>query len=96
MPYVHPHNRAVMNSSLNELNNMIQNTGDIQYAIAVMVQDYLATRGVVNYKELEAVMGALSGALHEFQRQVVDPYEDSKIEENGGVYNSTMYKTKGY
>lgn len=96
MPYIHPHSRSVMREALAHLKPHVHNTGDLQYIIAELVQHYLESREVVNYSELENVMGAIAGAQHEFQRQVVDKYEDLKIKENGPVYNTNMYRLKGY
>ena len=64
--------------------------GELQYAIARLINshyNYIAEKnGSVRYKDMEAIMGALSGALNEHYRCVVSPYEDKKMKENGGVY----------
>lgn len=64
----------------------IQNAGELQYAMAVMINSYLQ-RNSLNYQLLNDVMGALSGADAEFYRKVVVPYEEAKEKENGPVYN---------
>ena len=91
MPYIKPEERCALKPV-----PRVNTTGELQYVIAEMVQEYLSSREVVNYNELENVMGAIAGALHEFQRQVVDPYEDTKIKENGAVYNTSMHRRGGY
>ncbi len=64
--------------------NEIRSAGDIQFAIAVMVKDFMKRKGL-NYQNCNDVMGALTGAQLEFYRRTVAPYEDKKIEENGDV-----------
>jgi len=62
----------------------VKSAGDIQYAIAYMLKNYMERKGL-NYQNCNDVMGALAGAQMEFYRKVVAPYEDLKIEENGDV-----------
>ncbi len=64
-----------------------ENAGQLNYQISVLCARYLNQNGS-RYQQMNDVMGALSGALAEFQRVVVGPYEDEKIAENGGVYDS--------
>lgn len=59
--------------------------GDLQFMIATALQSYLEDSGF-RYTHMESLMGALTGALREFQRKVVDPYESIKEKENGSVY----------
>jgi len=66
-----------------------RNGGDIQFMLATAMQAYLEGTGF-RYTHMEALMGALTGALREFQRKVVDPYEEIKEKENGGVYELPM------
>ena len=63
-----------------------QNAGELQYLMAEMFKDYMHRQGK-RYQTLNDVMGALSGAQMEFYRKVVEPYEDKKISQNGGVYD---------
>lgn len=58
--------------------------GDLQYAIAIMIKEYIKTKKL-NYQTCNDIMGALAGAQMEFYRRTVAPYEDKKIEENGDV-----------
>ena len=71
-----------------------RNGGDLQYILAVALDQYLQNHGL-NYQQLQDIMGALSGALAEFQRVVVTHYEQIKAHDNGSVY-SNNYETKGY
>ena len=40
-----------------------------------------------DYQRINDILGALEGAKLEFVRRVVNPYEDSKIKDNGDVYS---------
>ena len=72
-----------------------RNGGDLQYMLAVALQKYMETKGL-RYANCEDVMGALSGALREFQRCVVDPYEQQKLSDNGEVYDTEKMKNGKY
>jgi hypothetical protein len=72
-----------------------ENGGDLQYILAVAMQGYLEIHGL-RYQQCQDLMGALSGALTEFKRCVVSPYEEIKIADNGGVYNLDAMQNNGY
>ena len=81
MPYIDPDKRRLLREGIIK----VKDGGSLQYMIAVMINDILGDN--YSYKDLESMMGALAGAQMEFYRQVVAPYEDTKIKLNGGVYN---------
>jgi hypothetical protein len=89
MPYITQEGRDVVSQTSG--NFVPRDGGELQYAIARLIQlhyGYIAaTEGGVRYKHMEAMMGALNGANLEHYREVVAPYEDKKIKENGGVYD---------
>jgi hypothetical protein len=89
MPYITPEDREVVDGLLGAF--VPHDGGELQYAIAKLINLHYSrvqmVEGGVRYKHMEAIMGALSGALNEHYRCVVAPYEDKKIAENGGVYN---------
>lgn len=60
--------------------------GELNYAVTKLLVQFLQDNGPVNYALLNEVVGAVDGAKAEFQRRVVAPYEDTKIEQNGDVY----------
>lgn len=60
--------------------------GELNYEITQLVQSYLDTKDEIGYSALAEVVSALECAKLEFYRRVVVPYEDSKIEQNGDVY----------
>ena len=71
-----------------------ENAGQLNYQISSLCAAYMRQHGT-RYQNMNDVIGALQGALMEFNRVVVGPYEDMKIDANGGVYedptNSRSY-----
>ncbi len=61
-------------------------TTRLQYLLAEAIQVYLGRKGL-RYARCEEIMGALTGAQHEFYREIMGPYEAMKAEENGHVYD---------
>ena len=59
--------------------------GELNYAISMMIKEYVGTFGL-SYSTLNEVVGVLECAKLEVYRRMVAPYEDTKIEENGDVY----------
>jgi hypothetical protein len=90
MPYINPSERV-------EIDELIEgfvpaDGGELQYAIARMVNSYYErvdyeSESGVRYKHMESIMGSLNGAALEHYRCVVAPYEELKINQNGGVYD---------
>ena len=64
--------------------NEIKNCGELNYAITILIKEYFDRNK--KYQSINDIYGALEGAKLEFQRQIVEPYEDGKINENGGIY----------
>ena len=62
-------------------------SGELNYCITKLLINYVHTEGL-RYDTLNSIIGALESAKHEFQRRVVDPYEDMKQKQNGDVYDS--------
>ena len=86
MPYIREEKRMRHDGILESLKNFpAQDAGELNYIMSVVAGEYLKAKGV-NYQTINDVVGALDGAKVEFQRRVVAPYEDKKIEENGDVY----------
>lgn len=59
--------------------------GELNYVITKTIMAYLAARHT-SYKSLNEVMGVIECVKQEFYRRVVVPYEETKREENGDVY----------
>lgn len=66
------------------------NAGELNYVITKLVNDYLLRKRKINYAAMNEIVGAMYSALTEFQRRIVAPYEDTKIEENGDVYDPKL------
>jgi len=95
MPYITKEDRTVIDHLIGK-NFSPQNGGELQYAIAELIQRYYknSCNNKPRYKHMEMMMGTLSGAAMEHYRCVVAPYEEMKIAENGAVYdvaNSESY-----
>jgi len=65
--------------------DMVENGGDLNYAITTLCAEYIRKHGL-SYSKISDVVGALEGAKQEFFRKVVNPYEEIKEKENGGIY----------
>jgi hypothetical protein len=63
----------------------ITTSGELNYAISMIVKYYFRLNGA-DYQAINDIVGALEGAKTEFQRRVVAPYEDGKIDSNGDMY----------
>lgn len=89
MPYLKKERRELIDNFLEELLVFISQNdlvaGDLNYLYTKISKQYIERQGL-NYQNLNNVVGALDGAKVEFQRRVVNKYEDLKIEENGDVY----------
>lgn len=85
MPYITKEDRKSIDKNINFVP---QNGGELQYAIAAMIQSYYqdCCDNKPRYKDMEAMMGALNGANLEHYRCVVEPYENEKMNQNGHVY----------
>lgn len=60
--------------------------GELNFAITKLVTGYVQQKGL-KYQTINDVLGALDGASKEFYRRVAAPYENSKMAENGDVYD---------
>lgn len=59
--------------------------GELNYSITKQCSEYLRDLGT-NYQRLNEIVGVLECAKLEFYRRMAAPYEDTKIKENGDVY----------
>lgn len=92
MPYIKLQDKEVLNSLLEETLKLVSKpgfctAGDLNYIFTMFAQSYLKGSGL-NYNSLNTIVGVFESAKAEFQRRVVVPYEDGKIEENGDVYQA--------
>lgn len=61
-----------------------ETAGELNYLLSRLAIDYFKSNGA-NYQAINDVVGALAGALAEFQRRLVAPYEDRKAADNGDL-----------
>jgi len=83
MPYIKPERRNAILAGAKP-----QDAGELNFAITVLVDNFLKDKGEIRYSHLNEVIGALDCAKLELYRRVAAPYEDEKIAENGDVYHS--------
>ena len=81
MPYITPERRY----ALDEVPEP-ETPGELNYVLTVFADDYVTRQGL-SYATLAEVISSFECAKLEFYRRVVAPYEDTKIEANGDVYN---------
>ena len=86
MPYIPQQERQRIGGEIDGFTP--QNGGELQYAIATMIQAYYhrVCDDGPRYANMEEIMGALDGAAREHYRVVVAPYEDHKMAQDGSVY----------
>ena len=84
MPYIDPKRREVFDPHISALNAELRNPGELNYVMSKLLQLYCdPPDGYIMYN---SAMGVLECVKQEFYRKVVVPYEERKLEENGGVY----------
>lgn len=59
--------------------------GVVNYIISTIVAQNMKPDEGWNYSSLSRALATFSDAEHEMRRQLMDPYEDKKIQENGGL-----------
>lgn len=64
----------------------IQNAGELNYAITMIVRHYIKHIMGFRYQHFCEVEGVLSHVSKEVYRRMTSKYEDEKIEENGDVF----------
>ena len=87
MPYIKKERRDLFDKNLHNISMSFKLDtweGDLNYCINLLCKDILSNFGT-NYKNINAVVGALECAKLEIYRRVCAPYEDTKIIENGDV-----------
>lgn len=84
MPYIKPEDRSKFDSPANELGNLAECAGDLNYLVSVITHTYLKKKGI-RYSNVNEVIGALECCKLELYRAIASPYEDIKVSENGPV-----------
>lgn len=78
-----------LDKAITETVNTSATPGVLEYLFTRIAIQYLEAKGI-SHDHLNDVVGSFEGALAEFQRRVVAPYEDKKIVENGDVYPPSL------
>ena len=80
MPYIKQEDRDKLASGIDA-----KLPGELNYLITMEIKKYLDTHGL-SYATINDIVGALESAKLEFYTRIVEPYERTKISENGDVY----------
>lgn len=81
MPYIIKGRRVVLDAEP----RFFRNAGELNYVITQLCRLHLSHHGT-KYDTINEVIGVLECAKQEFYRRLAAPYEDTKIQLNGDVY----------
>lgn len=84
MPYIAQESRAVLDPRIANLVDKISGAGALNYAITKLCLG--AHLHVDGYQRIAELTGVLENVKQEFYRRKASVYEDTKIKENGDVY----------
>ena len=85
MPYIKKSRReAIFSDSITDYDNSLQNAGELNFALHVIIFEYLDKHGL-NYQSLNDIVGVCECVKLELSRRVIGIYEDIKIQENGDL-----------
>jgi len=87
MPYIDNDKRELIDPVVEQLEEILENMGDLNYTITRLCDAYLSTEEGIRYSRLNDLVGALECAKLELYRRVAAPYEDLKAQENGDAYD---------
>jgi len=90
MPYIKDEDRQAFDHFIEQLCEELEvedfKAGEINYIISRIMNQ--ALRGKLNYAKINELIGVLECAKLELYRRVAAPYEDTKIRDNGEVYDA--------
>ena len=93
MPYIKIPRRRVFTDLIDKLSCHIENEGELNYVITMLLQRYtsIISGTVTNvheirYDNINTIIGVLECVKNEFYRRVAIPFENKKIKENSDVY----------
>lgn len=91
MPYIKQKDRLNLDYLLHDVSANIDalngHPGVLNYTITKLCDEYILSEGK-DYATINSVIGVLECAKLELYRRVAAPYEDTKIKENGDVYDA--------
>ena len=93
MPYIKQEDREKLNIYINNIVAILQENpdkieGNLNYVITKITKDLFRSLKLgllINYKNMNGIIGALECVKLEFYRRCLVPYENSKIQSNGDV-----------
>ena len=85
MPYIKQEDRKKYDYAIAQIATELNGEGELNYIISKICHFFLAKQGITKYNDYNTVIGVLECAKLELQRQLVAPYEDKKIAENGHI-----------
>jgi len=94
MPYIDEPQRTEIDGIVDPLIDLLNKTdsdemcGRLNYAVSRVMWRLCGHdgHGVRRYGRMNAVAGAIESAKAEFQRRIVAPYEDEKIQSAGDIH----------
>jgi hypothetical protein len=86
MPYIPHDRRKLLVDRAAAADTPIHTTGELNFVFTAVIREYMHQHGL-SYRTINDILGALEGAKLEFYRRVAVPYEYSKIQTNGDVYD---------
>lgn len=87
MPYIRPERRKRFANIIAELDQTLEEPGDLNYVISCALNSATAGAGR-NYHTMSRWRAAVTDASQEFYRRVMGPAEDAAIKRNGDVYDA--------
>lgn len=82
MPYIKDERRELFDDLIRKIKNRINDKGDLNYVISELTAQLILETGI-SYTNISNWIDGVHGAERELTRQLLNPYEDQKIMENG-------------
>ncbi len=90
MPYIKKEDRPIIDKYIHHLEGFVKTEGELNYTITRLVSKWIADEGLC-YKNINSAIGVIECVKQELYRRVASPYEDTKIVENGDVYEDCIH-----
>ena len=90
MPYIKSEDREELSEILSALATQLRDgdfRGKLNYSVSYLIESLIQANGL-SYRLINDIIGVLECSKLEMYRRVAIPYEDTKINENGDVYDS--------
>jgi hypothetical protein len=89
MPYIKKDRRLLLDPAISELKEKMRSLdnlskGDLNYICYSLGLSYIKTKGP-SYQNISDAVDGIRGSSTELSRRILDPYEDTKIVENGDI-----------